>query len=124
MRFRWFVAVWVLMALVPAGFAAKAGECGLEYCWGALAAGPNGGAGRATAMRTAPDALARALSVCGSGCEMGEVFVNSCAAIAEDSKGARFFGWDADRDTALDKAKAACGAGQGYCRIRITACSR
>ena len=119
-----FVSTCLLAVLFAAGSQAEAGECGYDYCWGALAVGPYGAAGRATGMRTAPGAAARALETCGANCEAPEVFVNSCAAFAESSKGERAFGWQDTRALAETAATKACEKDGEACRIRIWACSK
>lgn len=124
MGFNGQVAVWITAAVVLAGAAAQAGQCGYEYCWGALTAGPGGAAGRASGMRTAPGAFDWATKACGSACDRAEVFVNSCAFIVENAAGARHFGWHEDRAEAERRARAACEAGGARCRVRIWACSR
>lgn len=114
-----------LLGFAGAGSPAVAGQCGYAYCWGALSVGDAGAAGRATGHRTAPGAAEAALRACGAGCQGFEVFVNSCAAFAEDATGARSFGWaEAGRDAAETRALAACRLGGKGCRIRIWACSR
>ncbi len=124
MRFQGRLAIWTLIAVVLGGAATQAGQCGYEYCWGALTAGPNGAAGRASGMRSAPAASDRATEVCGAACDRAEVFVNSCAFLVEDRSGARHFGWHEDRAEAERRARASCEAGGALCRVRIWACSR
>ncbi len=102
----------------------SAGQCGYEYCWGALSVGDLGAAGRASGMRSAPEAAAQAMQRCGSKCDGFEIFVNSCGAFAEDATGLRSFGWEADRANAEERALTACRLTGKGCRIRIWACSR
>lgn len=114
-----------VFGIACAGSPGWAGQCGYDYCWGALSVGDAGAAGRATGWRTAPGAVEAAMRACGEGCEGPEVFVNSCAAFAEDSTGARSFGWtEAGRDAAEARALAACRLQGKGCRIRIWACSQ
>ncbi len=114
-------AAVIVLAVGPAA----AGQCGYEYCWGALTIGDRGAAGRATGLRTAPGAADAAQERCGTGCEAPEVFVNACAAFAQDAAGRRTFGWsEDDRASAEAKALSACQQSGKGCRIRIWACSK
>ena len=111
-----------MAALLFGAGPALAGDCGYDYCWGALAIGPDGATGRASSMRTAPWAHDRAADLCGGDCAV-EMFYNSCAAIARDRTGAWAFGWDPVRDRAFEKAMAGCEADGGTCRVATWACS-
>lgn len=105
---------------------AQAASCGYEHCWGAVAVGERGVAARASAHRTAPDAVARVLRVCGSRCSVVESFVDGCAAIVQDSTRTTFSGFAITRHDAEAEAMAACagnGTGSKVCRPRVWACS-
>ena len=117
----------MLLALVCAAAVAdtaRAGECGYKYCWGAVALGDLGAAGRASGMRSSPGAVDRAQQTCSGKCDIVEMFVNSCGAIAQDSKATAYFDWDDTRALAEAKAMARCEAEGKGCRIRVWACSR
>jgi len=102
-----------------------AGSCGYEYCWGAVAAGENGVAARASGFRTAPDAWTRADRVCQQNCKTIEVFSNGCGAIAQNSDEAMFAGFAESRSAAESEVLALCDKQDGgVCRVRISACSK
>lgn len=113
-----------VICLSGVGTSADAGQCGYEFCWGAVSVGPLGATGRATGVRTAPDAANAAREVCGASCGVVEVFVNSCAAIAEGRNGAWAFGWGDSRSIAEAQALEACEKDEASCGVRVWACSR
>ncbi|WP_235439145.1 DUF4189 domain-containing protein [Candidatus Rhodobacter oscarellae] len=102
-----------------------AAGCTYGVCWGAVAVGDRGLAARASAMRTAPDAWARADRVCNGKCTQIEVFHSGCGAIVQSGQTARFAGFGSTQEDALQQATAACEAsGERACRVRVTACSQ
>ncbi len=116
----WAVFASILLCMSPA----HAGMCGYDYCWGALAIGSGWASGRATGMRTAPDAHDLALQRCGPDCETVEVFYNSCAAIAGNRDGTWTFGLGETRREAETRAMTACEDEGSWCQFRVWACSR
>lgn len=110
------------VVVVGADGAMAGGKCGYEWCWGSVAIGPDGRAGRASSMRTAPDAAQRARDVCGEDCSV-EVFHNSCGAIARAFDGSWAYGGGDSRQIALDEAVAACEVDGKHCNVVNWACS-
>ena len=114
----------LMLSVAVAAPAGAAGLCGYEYCWGALAVGPDGARSRSSGLRTAPWAHDLAKQRCGESCDTVEVFYNGCAAIAEAQGGARHLGFGMTGKAAVDSAMADCGAGGAVCRARVWACSK
>lgn len=104
--------------------AGMAGSCGYDYCWGAVAVGPDGIVARSSGRRTAPEAAERADTACGGKCPVIEVFSNGCAAIVQDSDEKLSAGFAGTRADAIAEAKGACNwDGRNFCRVRVWACT-
>ena len=118
-------AAAAFLAVAVSTVPGAAGSCGYEFCWGAVAVGKNGSASRSSGQRTAPDAVARAMTACGENCVLVEPFVNGCGAIAQSFERTLFSGFADDADGARAEAMALCEANSKYsCRIRVQACSQ
>ena len=102
---------------------AMAGACGHDYCWGAVAAGPGGYAGRSSGLRTAPEAADRAAAACGPNCDRAEVFSNGCGAVVQAPDGRRIAGFGLDRLQAVEDARSSCPRPKKQCIVRVWACS-
>ena len=118
------IAGWAGLCMVLEAGPVQAGQCGYPYCWGALSISDFGAAGWASGLRSAPEAAARAMSQCGARCDTFEVFMNSCAAFAEDSTQLRAFFWADSREKAEGGEMAACRSTGKGCKIRSWACSK
>lgn len=124
---RWMPAGLGLLALVGwivlAG-AAAAGKCGYDYCWGAVATGPNGASGYSFSHVSERNAHDVARSTCGEGkCTQVRTFYNACGAIAMGASDA--WGWASGptREAAQDQALAHCSRNGRGCAVRVWACS-
>lgn len=114
------VLVWVIGQSTPT----EAGQCGYEYCWGAVGSGPNGAWGWSAGMWSEDDAMIRVDSECGGSCDIIQTFYNTCGAIARASNGA--WGWStgASRGAAENGALGYCRQYGGQdCSVRAWACS-
>lgn len=114
------------LAALLVGFAAPAGagECGYDFCWGAVAIGPDGEWGYAYDRWSEEDAYNTAQEGCGWGCTTVKTFYNSCGAIAVASNGAWGFGREWNRELAESTAVNWCMDNGRNCQTRVWACSR
>ncbi|MBN2760943.1 MAG: DUF4189 domain-containing protein [Rhodobacteraceae bacterium] len=114
------------LAALLFGFAApvSAGECGYDFCWGAVAIGPDGEWGYAYDRWSEEDAYNTAQEGCGWGCTTVKTFYNSCGAIAVASNGAWGFGREWNRELAESTAVNWCMDNGRNCQTRVWACSR
>ncbi len=101
---------------------ALAGQCGYQYCWGAVGIGPNGAWGWASEHSNEGSAIGRVRSEC-PGCTEIETFYNTCGAMATGSDGAWGFGWAGSRGAAEGNAIAYCADYGAGCRPVVWACS-
>jgi hypothetical protein len=114
-----------LVGLLASGLAqgAAAGQCGYEYCWGAVGIGPNGAYGWAHSHVSEEAAYNAAQSGCGWNCTNVRTFYNSCGAMAEADNGGWGWAWDRTRELAESAAISYC-MDYGYnCRVVVWACS-
>ncbi|MBI6630799.1 DUF4189 domain-containing protein [Pontibaca salina] len=103
--------------------AASAGQCGYDYCWGAVAVGPHGATGFSYSHVTEKNAHQVAIEGCNGVCARVRTFYNACGAIASGRDGA--WGWATGR-TKLDAqsgALAQCGQHGKDCQIQVWSCS-
>ncbi len=112
------LAAWIAMT-----GAASAGQCGYEYCWGAVATGPNGASGYAYSHVTERNAHDVALEGCGGACDRVRTFYNSCGAIATGGNGAWGWATGGTRQAAQSGALGHCSGNGRDCHIRVWACS-
>jgi len=103
--------------------AALAGNCGYEYCWGAVGIGTNGEWGYSHSYSTESDAYARVQSECPE-CSQINTFYNTCGAMATGSNGAYGFGWAPTRYDAESNALGYCSDYGSNCQTVVWACSR
>lgn len=117
--------LWVAGLVLAGALPGQAGDCGYEYCWGAVAVGPDGAASRSSGLRTAPRAWDRAEIACGGKCTTIETFSNGCGAIAVDKDEVAWAGFAESRGDAEAEAMDNCAQSDArLCRIRVWACSK
>ena len=100
-----------------------AGECGYDYCWGAVGIGPGGAWGYSYGQFSETDAVNVLQGECGWDCDNVHTFYNTCGAIAEGSQGNWGFGWAGSRAEAEGNALGYCYQNGGGCAIKVWACS-
>lgn len=118
-------ALTLVAATLLAG-AASAGECGLDYCWGAVGIGPNGAWGYSHSQYSEADAIAavQAPDACEGDCDVVQTFYNTCGALSEGSDGSWGFGYASTRELAEETSLDYCRDYGSGCRVRVWACSR
>ena len=104
--------------------AATAGSCGYEYCWGAVAVGPNGAYGFAHSWGSEQQALDTANAGCEWDCTIARTFYNSCAAIAVADNGGWGWAYESSRELAESSAMNYCMDNGYNCRVRVWSCSQ
>ena len=116
--------IWgaLAVALMTAG-AAQAGQCGYEYCWGAVGTSANGHWGWATGQWSEQDAVNRVQAECGGNCDAIRTFYNTCGAMARASNGGWGFGWAPTRGQAETLSLQYCRNEGPNCRVLVWACS-
>ncbi|MFY0678980.1 MAG: DUF4189 domain-containing protein [Thalassovita sp.] len=118
-----FLSALTCVATVAAG-AASAGQCGYEYCWGAVGSSSKGAYGWAHSYATEQDAYNSVYTSCEGDCTEIKTFYNSCGAMARASNGA--WGWAADqtREIAEHRAIGYCLEHGSNCQVVVWACSK
>ncbi|MEP2532633.1 DUF4189 domain-containing protein [Shimia sp.] len=111
-----------MMALAMPSMA-MAGQCGYEYCWGAVGIGPNGAWGFSWGQYSEQDAVNALQSECEWDCNNVKTFYNTCGAMAEGNQGNWGFGWGNSRGLAEDNAIGYCYQNGGGCQIKVWSCS-
>lgn len=103
--------------------AGAAGQCGYDYCWGAVATGPLGATGFSYSHVTERNAHQVAIEGCNGACDRVRTFYNSCGAIASGRDGA--WGWanGKTKQDAQTQALAYCGQHGQDCHVRVWSCS-
>lgn len=119
---RWMTGLGLSLALLGGG-AAWAGQCGYDYCWGAVGFGRNGEVAYSHGFATEDGAWARAQGECGGACTIIQTFYNTCGAIAVGRNGAWGFGWANSRARAESNAIGYCSDSGAGCRPIVWACS-
>ncbi|MGR3634579.1 MAG: DUF4189 domain-containing protein [Shimia sp.] len=112
-----------LILLVQAS-ATRAGDCGYEACWGAVAIGPNGAWGFSHSQQSESEARLAVRSACEGDCNVIETFYNACGVLAEARNGGWGFG---SADTTALAAETALEFCDGYgtnCEVRVWVCSK
>ena len=84
-----YLAYLAVASVVAAG-SAQAGQCGYDYCWGAVGFGPNGIIGWSFGQWSEEAAYNVAQDGCGWGCTEVKTFYNTCGAMARGDGG---WGW-------------------------------
>lgn len=103
---------------------ADAGQCGYQYCWGAVAFDANTGAfGYSYSYFSEGEAVAAAQQGCGYNCPEVKTFFNQCGAAAIGSNGG--FGWGVglSRAAAENVAMSYCNNYDYGCRVLVWSCS-
>lgn len=106
------------------GTQVNAGQCGHQYCWGAVAFNPITGAyGYAYSFFSEGQAVDAAQEGCGYNCPEIKTYANQCGAAAIGANGG--YGWGVDVDPARAEY-AALTYCQNYdygCQVLISSCS-
>ncbi|MDJ0825059.1 MAG: DUF4189 domain-containing protein [Rhodobacter sp.] len=119
---RWVVGTFSAGLLLAAS-AAQAGQCGYDFCWGAVGIGPYGAYGYSYAHRSEDAAIGAAQDGCGGNCNNIHTFYNTCGAMAQGSDDAWGFGWAGTRAQAEANALGYCRDYGSGCAITVWACS-
>lgn len=100
-----------------------AGQCGYDYCWGAVGFGPDGEIGWSYGQWSEESAYNVAQDGCGWGCTEVQTFYNACAAMARGNGG---WGWafESNRENAESSAVNYCMDHAYDCQVVVWACSR
>ncbi len=102
---------------------AVAGQCGYDYCWGAVGVGSGGAWGYSYGQFSEADAVNELQRECGGDCDTVRTFYNTCGAMAQGSSGNWGFGWADSQSQAEANAMGYCYENGGGCSIRVWACS-
>ena len=102
---------------------AQAGQCGYDYCWGAVTVGPNGAYGFSHGHFSEQAAIEAANQGCSYSCNLTRTFYNTCGAIAMASNGGWGWAWGPSRTDAEGLALQYCYPNGPNCRVRVWACS-
>ncbi len=108
---------------VCAGTAVSAGQCGYDYCWGAVGIGDGGAWGYSYGQVSEEAAVEALQGACEWDCDNVHTFYNTCGAMAEGTSGNWGFGYASSRDAAEDTALDYCSDHGGGCAVRVWACS-
>jgi hypothetical protein len=119
------LAAMVLLGSVFAMAASpsKAGDCGYDYCWGAVAVNTSGGYGFSYGQISEDAAISVAQDGCGWNCTTVRSFYNSCAAIAMADNGGWGWAYEVSRDLAESSAMNYCMDYGRNCRVVVWSCS-
>lgn len=102
----------------------SAGQCGANYCWGAVAFNPNTGAyGYAYSYFSESDAYNAAQDGCGYNCSEVKTFANQCGAAAIGSNGGFGWGLGPSRGAAENIAMSYCNNYDYGCQVLVWSCS-
>ena len=115
-------AALVAICSVAAG-AASAGQCGYDYCWGAVAFGPGGAYGWAHSHWSETDAYNAAQDGCSWNCTEVKTFYNTCGAMAVGVNDGWGWGYSPTRAGAENIAMGYCNQYDYGCSVRVWACS-
>lgn len=121
MNFKTIAASAAILALSVAQ--AAAGQCGYDYCWGAVGIGQYGAWGYSFGQYSESDAIIVAQNGCNGNCYEIRTFYNTCGAMAVADNGAWGFGWHGDSVIAESEAMSYCMDGGYNCQVRVSACS-
>ncbi|MEQ9260188.1 MAG: DUF4189 domain-containing protein [Roseovarius sp.] len=102
---------------------AAAGQCGYQYCWGAVGFGPGGAAAWATSYSSEQGAYNRAYNECGGACTQIKTFYNTCGAIAAGNNDGWGWGHSPSKQGAINIAMGYCNQYDYGCSVRAWACS-
>jgi len=118
----WVTGLGALFAGAVFASAAMAGQCGYDYCWGAVGIGPSGEWGWANNHMHEDEAIWSVQQNC-PGCNNIKTFYNTCGAMAVGSNGAWGFGWAASRGQAEGNAIGYCSEHGAGCTPVVWSCS-
>jgi len=123
MKVRTFLAA--IGALMMLGtLPAMAGQCGYDYCYGAVAYNPNTGSyGWSHSHWSETDAANAAQEGCGYNCTEVKTFYNTCGAVALGANGGAGWGFGFPRQAAQNQALSYCNGVDYGCRVLVWACS-
>lgn len=110
-------------ALALAATSAVAGQCGYQYCWGAVGFGPGNAWGYAHSYASQQAAYNRVHQECGGNCTQIKTFYNTCGAIAAGANNGWGWGHAPSRQQAQNIALGYCNQYDNGCTIRAWACS-
>lgn len=101
----------------------SAGQCGYDYCWGAVAIGQAGQTGWSFGQPSESAASNVAQDGCSWSCSVVRTFYNACAAIAVADNGA--WGWDYEKNRELAESSAMnyCMDSGYNCAVKVWSCS-
>lgn len=116
-------ALAVMVSMSGGADVAVAGQCGYDYCWGAVGMGPGGAWGYSYGQYSESDAINVLQEECGWDCDTVRTFYNTCGALAEGNTGNWGFGWAGTRSQAENNALGYCSDYGGGCDVRVWACS-
>lgn len=111
------------VALIFSAGTAMAGQCGYDYCWGAVGVGPGNAWGFSHGYASEQQAWNAVQGECGGDCDNIHTFYNACGAIAMASDGSWGFDWGYSQGEAESKALGQCNRYGPDCSIRVWACS-
>ncbi len=123
MNFRLFIAGAFGAFALGMATPAAAGECGYDYCWGAVGFGPGGAYGWAHSYASQQEAWNAVQSNCGGNCTQIKTFYNSCGAIAAGARDGWGWGYAPSRAEAERIAMGYCRQYDTGCHVRAWACS-
>jgi len=121
MKLSTFSAVAAATAFLAGPVAA--GQCGYQYCWGAVGFGPGGAYGWAHSYASENEAYNAVQGSCGWDCTQVKTFYNSCGAIAAGANNGWGWGYAGSRAQAEGIAMDYCDQYDYGCSIRAWACS-
>jgi len=105
------------------GYPLWAGQCGLEFCWGAVGISEDDAVGWSRGFETAESAIAAVQEGCDEKCTTVKSFYDTCGALAVAANGSWGWGWDDSLAKAKSIAISFCSDGGGQCRAKVWACS-
>lgn len=100
-----------------------AGQCGYDYCWGAVGIGPGGAWGFSHSYISEQGAINAVQGECGGDCNNIRTFYNTCGAMAEGNSGNWGFGWGATQGIAESNALNFCYQNGPGCTVKVWSCS-
>ena len=109
--------------LTATATAVGAGQCGYDYCWGAVGIATNGNYGWSNNWGSESQAIQAAQDGCSGQCTTIKTFYNTCGSISVADNGAWGWGWHSDLDTAHSISMNYCMDNGYNCQPRVWACS-
>ena len=118
---RFYASLLTVFALTTNPVAA--GQCGYDYCWGAVAIGQAGQTGWSYGQASESAANGVAQDGCGWNCTVVRTFYNACAAIAVADNGAWGWAYEKNRELAESSAMNYCMDNGYNCTVKVWSCS-